>query len=675
MTMLSRAIGRGQLHHGLLFIGPTGVGKAAVARGLACALHCSVSPGVGCGECTACKRILGGSSAGIEWIVPEGPGGMIKVDVARSLANRLAHAPFEGSHHVVVFDPGTALNETSLNALLKSIEEPVPGVHFVFIVESPEALLPTIVSRCLPVRFGALSEDDTATVLDAALEARAAAAAEEGNDPPKIPKARRELAMRLSQGSAGRAIELAMDETLDAALVLLARAVEAAQAGPARIFGGDKSPLWSAWTEAHGGPGAGRPARERAACARLTDLWLLDLSGRMRGREGLPGVPARSGDASATAHELDTILQLRESLDRNPVVRLAIEQDPAAAVHARGEPLAAVQAPQLTLAAALRDVTAKRQEARALAVANLAPALLAELSRPGPAWRAAADHPRGPEVIEALETIANADDEHGQLRGDAAIGLGNLGDAKVIDVASGWLTRPGDDPDVAWLRECALIALSFVGTAAPEDSDARTRALDQIRTAMRSEHADARFQAPIALVEVAGNDAESELCDALDREAHDMVRENVIEAMSRLDPPGARTCDALEILLRSDEGDHGLGFEAAMILADARRESARDRLLIALAVRDHRDRALEGLAALGRAPSAACDQVLAIARRWWLPGVTRVRAAYALVRMVGPDADREARAMLERFAWHPRPAVREAVADARKGLERLESED
>ena len=54
-----------------------------------------------------------------------------------------------------------------------------------------------------------------------------------------------------------------------------------------------------------------------------------------------------------------------------------------------------MQAPEITLAAALRDVTSSREEARDQAIRNLAPAMLVELSRKAPAWKAAADHDRG----------------------------------------------------------------------------------------------------------------------------------------------------------------------------------------------------------------------------------------------------------------------------------------
>ena len=324
---LSRAIERDQLHHGLLFIGPEGVGRATVARGLGCALHCKVRPGVGCGECNDCHLVLTGNHGGVEWVRPEGPGGMIKAEPARLLANRLMHAPFEGDRHLVVFDPGHAVNETAFNALLKSIEEPAPGVHFVFIVTNTESLLPTIVSRCLPVRFGTLAEDDLATVLGEELARRRATAEAEGEEPPQVPDDRRTLAMRLAQGSAGAAVELAMDDGLDQALSLLSHAMAAADVGPPIIFGGDKSPLWEAWTEAYGGSGPGRPARERAACARLTELWLLDLGSRLRGAEGLPGLSRRvHRTGQAAVRELDLLLSLRDRLDRNPNVRLALEQ-------------------------------------------------------------------------------------------------------------------------------------------------------------------------------------------------------------------------------------------------------------------------------------------------------------------------------------------------------------
>jgi len=330
-----------------------------------------------------------------------------------------------------------------------------------------------------------------------------------------------------------------------------------------------------------------------------------------------------------------------------------------------------MQSVELSLGAALRDVTARRTTAVDKAVASLAQAMLTELSRPGPAWRAADDHERGSEVVAAFRTFITDEEAPPPRRGMAAIGLGTIGEPALLDLVQGWLKREGDAPDAVFLRECALISISFVGTAAPRDAPERERALRLIRKAMKSDLPDMRFQAALALVEVAGNDADDDLRNALAAETHTAVRESIVEAIGLLSPPSAATCRALQAVVDSEDGTHGVGFDAAMALADARKASARPRLLDALAVRAHRDRALEALAALGKAESADCERVWAIARRWWLPAVTRVRAAYALVRMMGPGNDAEARAMLDRFTWHPRPAVREAVTDARAALAKL----
>lgn len=324
---LSRAIAREQLHHGLIVMGPTGIGKATLARGLACALHCETQPAVGCGTCSSCRRVLSAMHAGVETLQPETPGGTIKVEAARELSHRLSHAPFEGRHHVVIFDPADALTEQAFNALLKSIEEPKPGVHFLMITSRPDGLLPTILSRCLPVRLGPLPLDLQGEVVDEVLARRQAEAEEAGEEPLPTPEAdRRHLALRLSQGSVGQALDLLTDASLDDVVTLVRNAMDAVNAGPGGIFSGDKGPLWSSWTQASGGAGAGRPARERAACARATDLWLLHLREHLRGGEGLPGLPSAGHEVPRLLRHIDCLQGLREGLMRNPNVRLAMEQ-------------------------------------------------------------------------------------------------------------------------------------------------------------------------------------------------------------------------------------------------------------------------------------------------------------------------------------------------------------
>jgi DNA polymerase-3 subunit delta' len=317
LAQLARALERGTLHHAMLFVGPKGVGKATVARALARALHCPVAPGRGCGACPTCHRIDTDRHAGLEWIVPETPGGKIKVEAARELATRLLLAPFEGDAHVVVFDPAEALTDQAFNAMLKTLEEPRPGVYFVLVASALDGLLPTILSRCATVRFGRLQDDEVAAALDAALAQR--------TDAPEIPAARRLLAIRLADGSPGAACELALDPTLDATHALLREAATAATRGPGAIFAGEASPLSVAWATATAGPPTGKPARERQAVMRTAELWLLDLRERLRGRDGIPEIAALAGDRQQWTRATDTLLELQTRLERNANARLAFE--------------------------------------------------------------------------------------------------------------------------------------------------------------------------------------------------------------------------------------------------------------------------------------------------------------------------------------------------------------
>ena len=213
--MLARALDRGQLHHALMFVGPRGIGKATLARGLASALLCRVAPGRGCGACTHCARVQAGRHPDVDWLLPAGKAGQITIDSARECHLRQANGPYETDRYVVVVDPADALNESSGNALLKAIEEPRPGIHFLLLTTNMQGVLPTILSRTMPIRLGRLDDADVAAIL-----AEKAGAADE---------VRRRMAALLAEGSAGVAVDLALDPALDRCLALVHEAIRAAE--------------------------------------------------------------------------------------------------------------------------------------------------------------------------------------------------------------------------------------------------------------------------------------------------------------------------------------------------------------------------------------------------------------------------------------------------------------
>jgi DNA polymerase-3 subunit gamma/tau len=144
---LRGAIASGRLGHGYLLTGPRGVGKTTAARILAMALNCerreTVTPrGEPCGECENCLRIWNGS-ANLD-VVEIDAASNRGVDDARELRERAMYAASqEGHHKVYIVDEAHMLTREAWNALLKILEEPPPGVVFVFATTEPAKIFNT----------------------------------------------------------------------------------------------------------------------------------------------------------------------------------------------------------------------------------------------------------------------------------------------------------------------------------------------------------------------------------------------------------------------------------------------------------------------------------------------------------------------------------------------------
>jgi DNA polymerase III subunit gamma/tau len=143
-AVLRGAVARGRVGHGYLLTGPRGVGKTTAARILAMALNCPKRDRSGdpCGECESCLRIWnGGTSLDVIEIDAASNRG---VDDARELRERAMYAASEAGHHkVYIVDEAHMLTREAWNALLKILEEPPPGVVFVFATTEPQKIAAT----------------------------------------------------------------------------------------------------------------------------------------------------------------------------------------------------------------------------------------------------------------------------------------------------------------------------------------------------------------------------------------------------------------------------------------------------------------------------------------------------------------------------------------------------
>jgi len=237
LSLLSRAIARDSMPPAVLMAGPAGVGKRLTAIAVAQAINClqpvlkpgplrtespaqrdpayALTPGPlhaesaaqrdpayataqrdpayetgeferdACGECASCRRIARGTHPDVIVVEP-GESGSIKIEQLRDVIDRSQYRPFEGRRRVVIIDEADAAGADAQSALLKTLEEPPSTSVFMLVSSIPDALLPTVLSRCPRLRFGPLTPGEVARVLMrdhgcSEHEARAAAADADGS--------------------------------------------------------------------------------------------------------------------------------------------------------------------------------------------------------------------------------------------------------------------------------------------------------------------------------------------------------------------------------------------------------------------------------------------------------------------------------------------------------------
>ncbi|UJR80614.1 ATP-binding protein [Sandaracinus amylolyticus] len=226
VAILRAAVARNRLPSAYLFEGPSGVGKQKAAIALAQAIIGADAPDASRAE--VLRRIGAGTHPDVRLFRPRDEGDRnIQVDTVREQILPFAqYAPFEAKHAFLILPEADVSfpenHPEGANALLKTLEEPRPGVHFVLLAERPDRLLVTIRSRCQKVRFARLPPNALATILD-----RESADA-----------AHRTAAIALADGRADRAISLSQEGAADALLEGALRIDEVTSRGvPGELIG------------------------------------------------------------------------------------------------------------------------------------------------------------------------------------------------------------------------------------------------------------------------------------------------------------------------------------------------------------------------------------------------------------------------------------------------------
>lgn len=198
-----------------ILCGPEGVGKRQFALDIARSFACRSGNVSVCGTCPACMRIGEfelpkpddrDAHKSVVFTMHLDAGLVIAynrtilVDAIRHLESEAQFRPFEADARVFLIDDADKMNASSSNALLKTLEEPIPTTYLFLITSRPDKLLPTIRSRCQIFRFAPVPTREIEEHLIAAKGMPAKDAA---------------LAARLANGSIGRALAIEVGEYVD----------------------------------------------------------------------------------------------------------------------------------------------------------------------------------------------------------------------------------------------------------------------------------------------------------------------------------------------------------------------------------------------------------------------------------------------------------------------------
>jgi len=152
---LKNAIRANRVAHAYLFTGARGVGKTSSARILAKALNCPQAiDGDPCNDCEICRGISAGNDVDVIEIDGASNRG---IDEIRALRANVNVKSMRTQYKVYIIDEVHMLTTPAFNALLKTLEEPPPGVKFVFCTTEPGKVPDTILSRCQRFDFGTIA--------------------------------------------------------------------------------------------------------------------------------------------------------------------------------------------------------------------------------------------------------------------------------------------------------------------------------------------------------------------------------------------------------------------------------------------------------------------------------------------------------------------------------------
>jgi DNA polymerase-3 subunit delta' len=195
LNYLKRMAESGKIPHALLFSGQEKLGKKTIALEFISRLF--EEPG---------SKILSHP----DFILIEPQSHQIQIDQIRDLAFRLSLKPIKAKRKAAIVDESHSMTREAQNCFLKTLEEPKGNTILILVTQSPNFLLPTIISRCQIIKFYPVKKDEIERYFknQGGLGKGEGEENEFSSSPFAVAREIEEI-LEISQGRPGRAVELA----------------------------------------------------------------------------------------------------------------------------------------------------------------------------------------------------------------------------------------------------------------------------------------------------------------------------------------------------------------------------------------------------------------------------------------------------------------------------------
>lgn len=153
---LNKSINSNNILQAYLFLGTDGIGKKMIAKEFAKRILCDNTSEETC-TCKSCTCFVGANHP--DFIIINEDGETIKIEQVRKITEKVIEKPVISKRKVYIINDAEKMTKEAQNCLLKTLEEPPAFITIILISSNENAILNTIKSRCMKIKFKNISDD------------------------------------------------------------------------------------------------------------------------------------------------------------------------------------------------------------------------------------------------------------------------------------------------------------------------------------------------------------------------------------------------------------------------------------------------------------------------------------------------------------------------------------